>query len=105
HCAVSLRDADVPRGVIGRVFMTATAKRYFLIGYLGLAGLAAVACGVLLLSGSGYRQREEAMMLGVTSGYCLILILMAFTAMDRRGWRTVAVAGMAVAVAGMLHMT
>src|SRR5437868_1599233 len=83
--------------------MTPTAKRYFLMGYLGLAGMAAVGCGALLLAASGYRAKDEAMTLGLASGYCLVLILIAFTAMDRKIWRVVAILGIALSVVAMLH--
>ena len=73
--------------------MIANVKRGYLIGMLVLTGGGTCLTVMVLLTGSGYRETEGAIVSAVSMGFLLLLAFAAYSALDHRWWRIPAIAG------------
>ena len=73
--------------------MIANVKRGYLIGMLVLTGGGTCLTVMVLLTGSGYRETEGAIVSAVSLGFLLLLAFAAYSALDHRWWRIPAIAG------------
>ena len=82
--------------------MITLLKRYFLVGALVIGALAALICIAILVFEPFTDSLALGCVLGLTVGYSLFLMCVAYIALDRPIWRAFAVAGIFLAFIGMI---